>query len=628
MIDEDLYQLAADELNTDKRRPHIWARACALASDDHDEARYLYTNLRVEELIAEREADGGAASSVASTGPDAADDSLALEPLDFDEDSPQSISTPSGLDQNEGLEADELSLDSTSDCDELPDFEATRSRNFEEGFDSGSSSDLEHPMDDLELGDDFLDETINLTSELDGTAVFELDKADADDTLSGDSAEEISADEELEALLGGVYEAGAPVDTRADDSEAAMTADFSDVSGAHGSLDDDLAWLDDDADDKESNANADSQLQTTSREADDILTLDDIRDTDRLALELERQAGELPGQPSDVVAVSEQTPLESGDASDEEQLALVLDDAPTDASSADSTGSSGLDSIFDSIENEADEAVSRLGGDSKTSDVDMAAPSYSETDAGDEAQVDAADMNDDVETGKEPDIDFGSDDMLPAAAMTAVAGTVAGTAAGTAAGAASSFRSGTATADSTAAGAVQVPDISPPSSARTTPTVDHTSDSQSQTVALPLDLTGERSSGLRYSVFRRDTQTQAVKQGASWSALFLTLPFLVYRHLFGTAVVYTIMWLILMGGLLVSGLAWLDAGPAASLAIKASTIGFAVLAFIGLLYLPFRHANQWREAKLEQRGFEQVALVRDSSPGKAISQARNAATLN
>ena len=622
MIDEDLYQLAADELNTDKRRPHIWARACALASDDHDEARYLYTNLRVEELIAEREADGGAASSAAGTGSDSADDSLALEPLDFDEDSPQSISTPSGLDQNEGLEADELSLDSTSDSDELPGFEATRSRNFEEGFDSGSSSDLEHPMDDLELGDDFLDETINLTSELDGTAVFELDKADADDTLSGDSAEEISADEELEALLGGVYEAGAPVDTRTDDSEAAMTADFSDVSGAHGSLDDDLAWLDDDSDDKDSNASADTQLQTISEEADDILTLDDIRDTDRLALELERQAGELPGQPSDVVAVSEQTPIESNDASDEEQLALVLDDEPTDTSSADSTGSSGLDSIFDSIENEADEAASRLDGDSESSDVDTAAPSQGETDARDDAQADAADINEDVETGKEPDIDFGSDDMLPAAAMTAVAGT--------AAGAASGFRSGTATADSAAAGAVQVPDISPPSSARTAPTVDaaSSSSSQPQTVALPLDLTGERSSGSRYSVFRRDTQTQAVKQGGSWSALFLTLPFLVYRHLFGTAVVYTIMWLILMGGLLVSGLAWLDAGPAASLAIKASTIGFAVLAFIGLLYLPFRHANQWREAKLEQRGFEQVALVRDSSPGKAISQARNAATLN
>ncbi len=637
MIDEDLYQLAADELNTDKRRPHIWARACALASDDHDEARYLYTNLRVEELIAEREAGGGAAAAVAGTGPDSADDSLALEPLDFDEDSPQSISTPSGLDQNNGLDTDALSLDSASDAEDLPDFEATRSRNFEEGFDSGSSSELEHPGDDLELGDDFLDETINLTSELDGTAVFELDKADADDTLSGDNAKDISADAELEALLGGVYEAGAPVDTGADDSEAAMTADFSDVSGAHDALDDDLAWLDDDARESDSNASADTQLQTVSGDADDILTLDDIRDTDRLALELERQAGELPGQPSDVVAVSEQTPIESSNASDEEQLALVLDDPPTDAGSADSTGSSGLDSIFDSIEHEADEAASRLGGNSESSDVDTAAPSPYETDAGDDAQLDAADLSEDVKTGKEPDIDFGSDDMLPAAAMTAVAGTVAGTvsgtvagtAAGSAAGTTSGTRSGTSTADSTVAGAVQAPDISPPSSARAAPIVDHaSSDSQPRTVALPLDLTDERSSGSRYSVFRRDTQTQAVKQGASWSALFLTLPFLLYRHLFGTAVVYTIMWLILVGGLLVSGLAWLDAGPAASVAIKASTIGFAVLAFIGLLYLPFRHANQWREARLEQRGFEQVALVRDSSPGKAISQARNAAVLN
>jgi len=51
MIDEDLYKIATDELNSDARKPDVWARACALASDDHDEARFLYTNLRVEEML-------------------------------------------------------------------------------------------------------------------------------------------------------------------------------------------------------------------------------------------------------------------------------------------------------------------------------------------------------------------------------------------------------------------------------------------------------------------------------------------------------------------------------------------------------------------------------------------------
>jgi len=51
MIDEDLYKIATDELNSNDRKADVWARACALASDDHDEARFLYTNLRVEEML-------------------------------------------------------------------------------------------------------------------------------------------------------------------------------------------------------------------------------------------------------------------------------------------------------------------------------------------------------------------------------------------------------------------------------------------------------------------------------------------------------------------------------------------------------------------------------------------------
>ena len=144
---------------------------------------------------------------------------------------------------------------------------------------------------------------------------------------------------------------------------------------------------------------------------------------------------------------------------------------------------------------------------------------------------------------------------------------------------------------------------------------------------LPVDLSDQQT-GSKYSVFRRGDQVQAVRNGVSWSALFLTLPFLVYRHLFGTALVYGAMWLILLAGLLVSGLSWLDAGTAASSIVKFTTAGFALLAVIGLLYLPFRYANQWRENKLEQRGFELVAWVRASSPGKAISAARRAATLD
>jgi len=71
-------------------------------------------------------------------------------------------------------------------------------------------------------------------------------------------------------------------------------------------------------------------------------------------------------------------------------------------------------------------------------------------------------------------------------------------------------------------------------------------------------------------------------------------------------------------GLLTTGLAWFDAGTSASLATKAATVGFALLALIGLWLLPFVRANTWREDKLENKGYELAAYVRSRSPRRAI----------
>ena len=108
-----------------------------------------------------------------------------------------------------------------------------------------------------------------------------------------------------------------------------------------------------------------------------------------------------------------------------------------------------------------------------------------------------------------------------------------------------------------------------------------------------------------------------MKSGVSWSALFLTFPYLLYRRLFGTALAYLVLWIVVIGGLVLSALAWIDAGPAVTPIVQASTIGFALFAFIGLLYLPFRYGNEWRADKLENRGFELVALAKAKNPGKS-----------
>ena len=76
------------------------------------------------------------------------------------------------------------------------------------------------------------------------------------------------------------------------------------------------------------------------------------------------------------------------------------------------------------------------------------------------------------------------------------------------------------------------------------------------------------------------------------------------------------------------GLNWIDAGDSASDLTKLATLGFGLLAVIGILYIPFRHGNNWRSEKLERRGFELVAHVKAGNPGKAIALARRASALD
>ena len=573
MIDEDLYQQATDELNSDKRRPHIWARACALASDDHDEARYLYTNLRVEELIAERETSGLSSSADGLEADDNQHDAtLALEPLDLDEDIPESISAPSGVDQSRA-QKEILTLDSAMlENNELID--SIERRSFEDKFEAGEEeSDTVDEQGDDAFSDDFLDETINLTSELDGTAVFELDTSDATEFDSDDLDEELvendsralsnnNEDDELEALLGGIYQGSTPpppADPLADnDTDAALTLDYSDVTGSHPELDESLdenlndspEWLEGELAPEDNNREL---QQLPQKIPTDKSPNESERLAQRLARELERQADELPGQRSDIVADSngiEEIKEDDSLASEEHEII-----------SGDTFDAEAERDIAESLQRKlASERPTTLDDE-----VDDSLAQHDLEDDGDEHGP----ARDTVGTSE-----------LPAAAAMAAAGVAAAS---------------------------------------------HASARRVQ--ELPVDLS-EQQSGCRYTVFRRGDQAQAVKNGVSWPALFLTLPYLVYRHLFGTALVYGALWLIVLAGLLVSGLAWLDAGTAANSTVKFTTAGFALLALIGLLYLPFRYCNQWREKKLEQRGFELVAWVRASSPGKAISAARRAATLD
>jgi hypothetical protein len=455
MIDEELYQQAADELNSDRRRAHVWARACALSKDDHDEARYLYTNLRVEELIAERDSRSGTSDVAASmdhnetltmdSGPDISSSARVLpldDTLDFDDDSPLNIDDASSQSDNSDLQFDYDPL----------------LQNI-----AGASAPLS-PME-------------REYYEKHPEQLKELEESDVKDPLQ-------RVNENLDVLLDGVNFGD-------HDASNALSAGFSDANNDQSVIiNDEIDWIDNDDDTNDPPVGL-QRFTPQAREHDD---------TDRFTQNLLRQVDNLPGQHSGVVA---------------------------------------------SEDVQADEST------------------WEPSPRANEAAV------------------------------------------GTAA----------------AIGAARYGNVSEKNQQR------RSTSSSADSSRFPIDLTDGKS-GTEYTVFRRDQNIQAVKTGVSWSALFFTVPYLIYRHMIGTAIVYIIMSLIVAAGLIFMGLSWIDTGASASNLIKFATAGFGLLAVIGILYLPFRHGNSWRSEKLEQRGFELVARVKAGNPGKAVALARRASALD
>lgn len=126
--------------------------------------------------------------------------------------------------------------------------------------------------------------------------------------------------------------------------------------------------------------------------------------------------------------------------------------------------------------------------------------------------------------------------------------------------------------------------------------------------------------GRSFMVFSRDGALKAVKRGASWPALLFTFPWLLSKALIGTALIYGCLWVVSLAGLLTTASLWMNASPNATLLIKLWTLGFALLAVIGLLYIPFRYGNSWVANKLQNRGFTFESAVSASNKRKAMAR--------
>ena len=433
MIDEDLYKIATDELNSGERNPEVWARACALASDDHDEARFLYTNLRVEEMLStdgrKRTFSTSDQQRNANANNEMRSDALELEPtVSFGSDS---------------TELSEEDMDST----------VAQTESSRWGIDSINTLAPPDEHDSIEKGD------LNAPTSAAGTGALSDEVVEFDDETMAEIAalsNESSSDSNAVATTPGNAESTSQVDENAADSSDIVANVF--AASAVANREQIL-----------------SQDQTTASAA-------------------------LPS-PSDEIQYQSQTksvdviPSFDGDALPNQED----HDATIDAAYADSAHA---------------------------------------------ANDDAASANQEISTH---------------------------------------------TARSTLIDAHQL--------------AGEEDNSMDATTALDTGV------GRSFMVFNRHGTLKSIKQGVSWPALIFTFPWLLSKALFGTAIVYGCLWVLSLGGLLVTANRWFIAGSDAMISIKLWTGAFAVLAIVGLLYIPFRYGNRWVAEKLQNRGFKYEGSV-------------------
>ena len=480
MIDEELYRQAAEELGSERRRLDVWARACALANEDHDEARYLYTNLRAEALASER-ATSSAAGALAPAG--AAPPRLSSAGPD-----PADVTSP---DEDIGDEA----LFETGEITEIPD----------------------HAFDDESAG--------------------------------------AAADAAAEALPASI-----PTLRRRRDP---------DPPGVHGLGD--LDWLDEEYRAERRALDEPPPATAPSAEPD--------AGSDAFVRELERQARELPIGP---------------------RAGAVLDHEPGSPPSGAAAEADAFPDPHDGNErhaaDEADEAA--FGARARVDDDGAAGARGAAADPPVTEPVEAAHALGKAPTGR---ADRGPPDVAGADAARAASGSAPR----------ETGRTSPLTRRGDALEGASRPDGVAGRDARDPDRAGHTLDDGEP---LELDIGGRE----EYAVFTRaGSSPQTVRQGDSWGALLLTLPWLLYRHLVGTAIVYALFAALTLAGLALGGIAWFDGGAATPLPTRVASVAFALLALVGLFVVPLRYANHWREDKLERRGFELVAYVRAPSAERA-----------
>lgn len=446
MIDEELYKIASDELNSDARKPDVWARACALASDDHDEARFLYTNLRVEEMLSK---DGKQRT------------------FSRDQARKDGVDTITVNDENDHLSGAEA-LDANL-------LELSPEENGPVSSRTGITSKAEPlPIDDI--------------------IEYDADQKEATHT----------------SVAGNAIETG---DGATFDAESLAELDALSTENANG-------------DDALSGLTGNPILKTPSEPAST-----DNEEGDIYAALLKRSA--------DTARANKVSP----EAQRTSKLSAELE-----------RQADGMDSAKDAIPAQliTDEPARQLQHD-LSGDADADEPKNTSIAANVPDGIPANTKSTHLQNESSIAADYAGTDIL---------------------------------------------------------------DEDEADVIVDLDSGHGRS----FALFSRRGVVKAVKRGVSWPALLFTFPWLLSKAMIGTALIYACLWAISIGGLLITSSTWLNAGDTAGLGIKIWTAAFALLAVVGLLYIPFRYGNRWVAEKLQNRGFDFKETINASNKRDAVDR--------
>lgn len=108
----------------------------------------------------------------------------------------------------------------------------------------------------------------------------------------------------------------------------------------------------------------------------------------------------------------------------------------------------------------------------------------------------------------------------------------------------------------------------------------------------------------KYKVYKHPVgDMEAVKQGWSWPAFFLSPFWAMYKKMWGLG----------FGVLILTGFIYAALGKSASIFSFADVVSIVISFFFGI------NGNDWRIANLESRGFDYMETVYASSPDGAIA---------